>query len=272
LGSTSILDFDGESDTFTYHDLFRIFPHNKIWIYNTYRGNGRFRAIFFIDRIVNAWAFRDICRSLKAQIDNAIEVDSNKSGRPSDLKICHGLDTSKFCCSSIFYAPRQSGYALREVDNFFVVQPGQPLDVLDLLKNPIHKKVEMPFSIEKAPSNSSIDTKEMKIKVNELISNYRKTPIGGRHDAFFCLAVELRKLGIIGKSMWSILIEADYDGSRRRDGDFEKINDTFSQNQRDGTYLFRNSRRKSKAGKSTSEIVDTSEEISVDDERFWLLH
>lgn len=263
-----ILDFDGDG-SFTYHDLLKIFPDNKIWIYNTYGGNGRFRALFFIDRVINPWAFRDICNSLKARIENSTEVDPSKS---SNLGFYHGLDTSKFNCSSIFYAPRKSRVVMREVDNFFVVQPGKPLDVLELIKIPIHKEVEVPHSITFDSSTATVDKGTLKKKVGKLVADYRNAPAGTRHDAFFKLAVEIKKLGIFGKPMWSILIEADYDGSRRRDGDFEKINDTFKQNLRDGTYTFKTSRKKSNSNKTAPVIIEPDEEMSVDDENFWLIH
>ncbi len=228
------LDFDGGD--FSPKDLMTLFPDNYIVIFNTFTTErNRFRAFFPTDMILTPWAFKDICRTISAMIEDS-GYRINPKGIKEGDKVCM-LDHGKFNAASIFYAPRDSEHKKRG-STFYKHQKGEFLDVDYFLHYPMHQEVyELIIKniVQEDIGDTIKNNSETMISLNNQIEVYRslRKGSGKRHYGFFKLAVSLSYLTKDEQEIRRQLEIADWDGARGKKG----INDCIKNLYRYGRFL-----------------------------------
>lgn len=213
------LDFDGGD--FSKEDLKDLFPDNYILVYNSFTTEeNRFRAFFPTDKLLTPWAFKDICRTISAMIeDNGYKINPNEM-KEGD-KICK-LDTGKFNAAALFYAPRESEHKKRG-SNFYKYQKGEFLDVDYFLNYPMHQdeyELVVKNSTNEILKETISNNNELILLFNKHIELYRSLAkdTDTRHRGFFILAVSLSYLTKDEFEIRRQLKLADLDGSRGEKG------------------------------------------------------
>lgn len=219
----SCIIIDRDDGSLTYRQFLDLFPGINVCVYNSSKGDGRFRAIIPLSKKVPAAVYTDICRSIRAKIESI-----GFSRIPGDpLKPCHGIDANGFSATSVFYIPCLPKTDKQE-DSFFVVQEGNPMDPESFVKDPLHNEVQTyNYRNTKASESLEICISENErtarwIKALEKIKEYiaidkSTSPDGNRRAAFMGVGRTLKNLQCSESEIIQGLMKADHDGARRED-------------------------------------------------------
>jgi hypothetical protein len=221
--SILIIDVDGED--MSPEDFMTIFPFTKMCLFNTYTNEeNRYRVIFPLSLKVTKEAYRDIVESIIAAVQNSLFQYADKSKTVKDAKksLKHGIDRASKQIEMIYYAPCQSEDPSK---SFFIVQEGATLDVLSMLRRPLHNqllgiKEEAILADNKPLKDMSIDEATEK-QILAVKQEYKllQPGCGYRNDVFFNIAQRIWWLGVRDISrIESELVDADHDQARRKKG------------------------------------------------------
>lgn len=220
---------DNDGGDLTHHQFADLFPHLRIVVWNTHSStpqNPRWRAF-----IPTTYAMSvDVHRCIMARIETSLhragyrsqkEIETAKGPRHKPWR-CHGFDTSKFNAASLFYAPCQAAHP----DGSFFVDYNDkkraPLDLCVWLEEcvrslrPEPEPEAAPVAVEPVapslPEGVSDGLKalqqvlaEMKARtaassqqsrIEKAINTWKSAPPGTGNDAFFRLAVALKRAGL----------------------------------------------------------------------------
>lgn len=205
-----MLDID--DGQMTPDDFKLIYPDLKMYCFNTYSGEGRYRVLIPVSDFITKEAYKDITKSIVAEVERSGFKDEKKC---KEGELAHGIDMSKLGPQSLFYLPCKAKTKKRG-DSFFIEQDGNVLDVVAWLESPLHFDSEdLP---EITPAKNPKEIKPDDKIVERFMSEYQSTPAGQglRNRAYFVLACKLKKYGCDYDQVESMLIEADHDGSRQK--------------------------------------------------------
>jgi hypothetical protein len=207
------VDVDGGD--MTPDELKSIFPELRMWIFNTFSGDGRYRVVIPTNLHLTAAAYKDIHKSILATVERS-DAQFTSSDKPKDGYRLHGLDKSKMHAASLFYAPSQAKAGSK---SFFEVRDGKPLDVLKWLRLPVHGDLsEVDSTTSSVVTAQSSASSTYSSEIQRFVSEYKCVPAGSgqRNGAFYALARKLSGLGLSNEQIEVELTHADYDGSRRK--------------------------------------------------------
>lgn len=229
----SCIIIDRDDGSLTYKEFMDLFPGLRMCVYNSHKGCGRFRAIIPLSKKVPAAVYTDICRSLRAKVENA----GFARGEEDPLKPCHGIDANGFAATSVFYIPCLPASEKPE-DSFFIIREGSLLDPEPLVVNPLHSEVETYVARNTKASKalnsciSGVDATIREVKVTQKVAEYtkiKKDETGNsRRAKFMGLGRSLSNFGYSEAEIAEILHEADHDGARARNDDIRKVLQTIT--------------------------------------------
>lgn len=218
IESCSFLVIDVDGGDMSREDFRAIFPTTRMYIFNTFTAeSNRFRVLIPLSLNITPKAYLDIQLSIQARVEKSLMKFKNpKSKTLTEKDLVHGIDLNSRKPEQLYYAPCRANSDKIE-DSFFEEHDGLPLCVLGYLKKPYHHQ-NSAKKFEKEPIElHELSPEEIQAEADELIKIYSKVPAGfkNRRDAFFDLGFRCVCLGLSLEEIETILIKADYDGSRK---------------------------------------------------------
>lgn len=188
------LDFD--DGDLSHGDFATVFPALRFAAFNTYSStaaNNRWRAFIPTSRDMSAAEYATIVRQIERQLVDQRWVDRFTEGKR------HGLDASKLHAASLFYAPCQAANGSASFFHDHNELPRAALEVDRWLEGARSlPAVSVPMTpLQHGPIEKGA--------VDKAIGKWRAAPMGSGHSAFFALATQLRRAGMSGMEMGSLL-------------------------------------------------------------------
>ncbi len=188
------LDF--ENGELRPEDFPKLFPNLRMIVTNTFghtNENPRFRVITLTTDILTREAYSILQSQITAKLEEAgYSVDKKRRVGANTLR--SGLDIGKNVPSSLFYLPCQ---VEGSTDNFFRYYAGDDTEFLDAarwIENGLIPLV--PEHVEWIDQDCKGSSAIRQDAVDAAIARWQSTPTGQGHEAFFQLAVDLRRSGM----------------------------------------------------------------------------
>lgn len=188
---------DNDGGDLTHAEFARLFPKLRMVIWNTYsstKANPRWRCFIPMTAAVDGEVYRGLVRQIEQTLWQAGYASAQEiASHPKTRLKRHGFDIGKFGASSLFYAPCQ---AVNASDSFFVDYDDAdraPLDPQRWIENDDSPMDTIAHFEPCEPPTTNGASEEL---VTAAVSQWRQTPKGHGHSAFFRLAIDLKKAGL----------------------------------------------------------------------------
>lgn len=229
---------DNDGGDLTPEKLADLFPYLRLIIWNTYShtpAKPRWRVFIPTSHAMSIDVHRLIIKEIEQVLQKAGYRGKPKAGRQPKSPLQHGFDESKFNAASLFYLPCQAADRQHSFFNDYNAPEREVLDVptwikhrsLDIRPAP---EIEEPdtktnFALASTPSPTQVREKlrvlsealvaqraqdplrRREEQIEKSISEWRSTPSGEGHIAFFRLACALQGAGLSESEIESRLCE-----------------------------------------------------------------
>ena len=191
-----VLDF--ENGELTPQKLPDLFPDLQLVVMNTSghsASSPRFRVVIMTSTSIGASAYEALWDQIAAKLQDAGYVRSPKPGATMKKS---GLDHSKRAATSLFYLPAQAAHREESFFRFYNDANRTPLNPEVWIRNmPIVPEREIDVRESTDPNSAALKA---------AIAQWRAAPAGEGNEHFYLLALELKRLGMVGEEIEETLM------------------------------------------------------------------